>query len=245
MRIVVPMLRQSLLVCAAALPLAGLAAATASAQSYGQPYTKAADTSLRPIDHSPRQVLPIYHPPIWEGLYLGGHVGGDFGSLRPSAATNEKPDIRGIAAGLHVGYNWHVNNFVAGFEFDGNAKSTEGYRTFAGPLRVDASQDWLTSLRLRLGFAAGGTLLYVTGGYAVGNVDLGLSAPAVAVRANEVMQGYVLGGGIEWKFSPNVSARIEGLHYNFAEKQFSFPIGTVRGDGELTTIRAGLTYHFN
>ncbi len=246
MGIVPRVLRQRLLGFISAIPLAGLAASTASAQGYGEPYSRQADIPLRSIDQSPRQpVLPIYHPPIWQGLYLGGHAGGDFGSLRSSEATNEKLDIRGVTVGLHIGHTWHVNNFVAGFEIDGSTKSTEGQRSFAGPVRVDASQDWLTSMRLRLGFAAGTTLIYATGGYAFANVDLALSAPAIALRASEVVQGYVVGGGVEFKFSPNVSARIEGLHYGFGEKAFNFPNGSVRGDGELTTVRAGLSYHFN
>lgn len=241
----VPQLRHCLLNIVSVIPLAGLAPSPTTAQGYGQSHTRTIDNSHRAPDYIQSPALPIYYPPIWQGLYLGGHAGGEFGSLRSSDATNEKIDLYGVSAGLHVGYNGQVDNFVVGFEFDGNAKSTEGQRSFAGPVRFDASEHWLTSLRLRVGVAAGNTLIYATGGYAVGNVDLTISAPAIALRASEVVQGYVLGGGVEFKFSPNVSARIEGLHYGFGEKAFNFSRISLRGDGELTTIRAGMTYHFN
>ncbi len=241
MRIVSPMVRQGVLVCGFAVSLAVVSAGSASAQGYGQPYPKPAyrapptryEPSRRPIDQSPRDTLPEYRPPIWQGLYLGAHLGADF-------ATSQNA----LTGGLHLGYNWQFDHIVAGFEIDGSGKSISATENFAGG-RAEGSQDWLSSVRLRLGYATGGTLFYVTGGYAVGNFEVALSTPGASYKLNEALNGYVLGGGVEMKFSPNISGRIEALHYGFAENTYSFPIGTVKADVDYTTVRAGLTYHFN
>jgi outer membrane immunogenic protein len=217
--------------------------APALAQGYGQKVPRI--SAYRAIDQSPRDQLPLYRPNIWEGLYLGAHLGGDFGSFKAPSLAIGSIDATGAAGGLHLGYNWQFNNIVTGFEADGSTKSAAGARTFAGGGRIGGNQDWLASVRLRAGYAAGNVLVYVTGGFAVSENELRISIPGASAKATETMQGYVLGGGIEMKFAPNISGRIEALHYEFSDKAFAFPGGTVRGGVELTTVRAGLTYHFN
>lgn len=209
------------------------------AADYGRPYASPI-ASRRPIDQSPRQSswLPAYRPQIWEGLYLGGNLGADFGS-------NGADDNAGFTGGLHAGYNWQFGNFVTGVEVDGSLKSANSASGTSGAFTADAQQDWLTSMRLRLGYASGNALFYFTGGYAVGNLDVGLIGPGYSARVNETIGGYALGGGIELKFAPNVSGRLEAIHYGFGEQDFKFSAGTVRTDVELTTVRAGLTWHFN
>lgn len=214
-------------------------AAPAFAADFGRSYTSPIE-SRRPIDQSRRtsERLPLYRPQIWEGLYFGGNLGADFGSSGSASST-------GFTGGLHVGYNWQVGSFVTGMEIDGSLKSADPARATSGAFTADGQQDWLTSMRLRLGYAAGGTLFYLTGGYAVGNLDVGLTGPGYSARINETISGYALGGGIEMKFAPNVSGRLEAIHYGFGEKDFRFSAGTVRADAEFTTVRAGLTWHFN
>lgn len=247
-------------------PLGTLPDAPAAAQGYGLPYSSGSGPGpapyapprggVRPIDQSPRDTggIRLYQPSIWEGLYLGAHLGGDFGTIWATLAPDNKLDLGGVSGGLHLGYNWQRSGFVGGIEFDADGKSTDGSRTdlvpagslgSAVPLRFDGHAEWLSSARLRFGYAFGNGLLYATGGYAVGEMTVRASALGGSIKTSEVMQGYVLGGGIEWKFSPNISARLEGLHYEFAEKTFNFGPASVRGDAELTTVRAGLTYHFN
>lgn len=218
----------------------------AFAQGYGQPYAPPpAAYGRRPIDQSPRTDLPLYRPNIWQGLYVGGTIGGDWGKGWPAGYSNDAVDMSGVAGSLHVGNNWINDRFMAGFEIDMAAKSTDGSRAFAGPLRADLAHDWLASFRLRLGFTLGDAMLYATGGYAVGHLDVALTTPLASAKASESIQGWVLGGGLEMKLAPNLSGRIEGLHYGFTEKSFGFPGGSARGDANLSTVRAGVSYHFN
>ncbi|MCJ2058098.1 omptin family outer membrane protease [Methylobacterium sp. J-048] len=116
--------------------------------------------------------------------------------------------------------------------------------------------DNLTTLRGKVGLTAGQTLVYATGGLAVGNVRidttqtrLGDFGPRFDARRGDVRLGYVVGGGLEYAFSEHLSAKAEGLYYNLGsravldEPDFGYRIGTrATTDGFLT--RVGLNYRF-
>jgi opacity protein-like surface antigen len=57
--------------------------------------------------------------------------------------------------------------------------------------------------------------------------------------------GLVYGAGLEMKFAPSISARVEGLHYSYKDQTLGYgPVSTtIRQDS--TVLRAGVTYHFN
>lgn len=242
----------------AGLAVPALVSTTPSvAQGYGQPYAPPPLAADRNQASYATQDLPLYQPSIWEGLYLGAHLGGDFGRLHVAGASDDGFDMSGVTGGLHLGYNWQRQNFVAGLEFAADGKSTEGGRdgtalvsvnggpATAMPVRYDGGPEWITSMRLRLGFAMGNTLLFATGGYALADMNLSAKLPVATLSTSETMHGYVFGGGIELKLMPNMSARIEALHYEFSDKTFSDGVNSARADADLTTVRAGLTFHFN
>jgi opacity protein-like surface antigen len=72
---------------------------------------------------------------------------------------------------------------------------------------------------------------------------------ASSIGANAVLSdtlvGYAVGGGVEMKLSQHVSARLEALHYGFGDSTMQAPQGTLRIDPDVTTVRAGLTFHWN
>ena len=240
---------------AATLALAGFTVSPATGQSYGapvrygQPYQDPpAYSGRRALDGTPRRAAPApYYPParpsIWQGIYVGGHGGYSIGWATPSGGF-DTVDLSGAAIGGHVGYNSQSGNWVLGLEADGTWNDTSGVRTFGGPVRVDAHADWTSSLRARIGYSFGNVLLYATGGAAFGGFDIGVSQVGIASRAGETVFGYVAGGGLEMKLAPDWSARIEALHYGFDDKSFRFATGGVPVDLGITTVRAGLTFHF-
>lgn len=154
-----------------------------------------------------------YLPPItWTGFYFGGHVGAAF-------ADNEDVDIiddADVLAGFHLGVNWQTpRNFVVGVE--GDVDFIDGI-------------DYLATVRGRLGYAAGPTLAYITGGAAF----LGAQDEA----GDDITDtGYVAGLGIEHKLRENISIGAEALYYGFD--------GEDNGDeNNFWAARARLTYHF-
>ena len=123
-------------------------------------------------------------------------------------------------AGLHVGYNWQKpSGFVWGLEGD---------VSFADDI------DYLASIRGRLGYAAGATLFYATGGWAFLGVE-------DYFGDDETLNGWVAGLGIEHKLRQNVSLGLEGLYYNFDEEN---NYGYSDDEADFWTVRARLTYHF-
>jgi outer membrane immunogenic protein len=213
-----------------------------------EPYARVG--ARRPLDGTPRRGSPrpvAYAPPprpsIWQGIYLGAHGGYSFASATPSQSF-DTVDMSGGAAGGHMGVNLQSGNLVIGLEADGTWHDASGSRSFAGPAYVDAFADWTASFRGRLGYAFGNVLVYATGGAALGGFDIGVASGGTASRMSDTVLGYAVGGGLEMEFSPEWSGRIEALHYGFSEKTFQFATGSVPVDLGVTTVRAGLTFHF-
>lgn len=226
----------ALAAAAVALPL--IATGPANAADLGPSY----DPRFRPIDRSPRYYTP---PPVWQGLYIGGHLGYGWGDAVPDGFASSKIELSGITGGLHAGYNWQIGNVVAGLEIDGSLARIDGDRNIIGPVSIDAKHDWLSSGRVRLGYAWNNILFYGTGGVAYGGLRAGYSSPLLSESVSNTQFGWVAGGGVEMKFTDMISGRIEALHYGFGDKTFNYSIGSTSIDADVTTVRAGLSLHFN
>ncbi|HXZ17964.1 MAG TPA: outer membrane beta-barrel protein, partial [Roseiarcus sp.] len=146
--------------------------------------------------------------------------------------------------------------------------------TFVGG-NYSRSIDYLGTVRGRVGLVLKPTVLaYATAGLAYGGVSFsGQSVDADITRTNTVAgagfggsslsdtrAGYAVGGGVEWMFLPNWSAKAEYLYYGLG----SFTTNTPNLEARLTTgavfantaaiengridghvLRAGVNYHFN
>ena len=74
-------------------------------------------------------------------------------------------------------------------------------------------------MRGRVGLISGPVLLYATGGLAYGQAQLNanLVSPATftfPASASATKTGWIAGGGAEWAFAGNWSAKLEGLYYD-------------------------------
>jgi outer membrane immunogenic protein len=179
-------------------------------------------------------------PPIWTGVYLGLHAGGGWGRIGGSD-VDVSISPRGALGGVHAGYNFQSGNLVFGAEGDFSAANLDGART-DGLERVDVSTSYLASLRGRLGFTTGPALLYVTGGVAFTNWKLRATDGVDTFSASGRDTGWVVGGGAEFMFASNWSARLEGLHYRFSLDHPDAFDASPRY--RVNALRAGLTYKF-
>ncbi len=130
------------------------------------------------------------------------------------------------------------------------------------------SLDYLGTVHARVGYLVAPTLLvYGTGGLAYGGINLNTSVgqfattPAFApgfggASASSTRVGWTAGGGLEWMFLPNWSAKLEYLYYDLGSVNASVPLGggnpLLYSSALLTTasfngqiVRVGLNYHFN
>jgi outer membrane immunogenic protein len=137
----------------------------------------------------------------------------------------------GVLGGVQAGYNWQINNWLFGLEGDAQGTSLKSSSSNANtfPLVGGGTDplvtytfasrlDWLATVRGRVGVTSGPALFYVTGGGAFGGVrtttdGVGpVNAFPSSTSSNQA--GWTAGGGVEWGFAPQWSAKAEGLYYD-------------------------------
>ncbi len=216
----------------------------------------AADVAIRKAP--PPAVAPVWAP-TWTGFYIGGDIGGGWSRFHGdhvSELGNLTVKPSGAVAGVHAGYNWQLGaapwgSWVVGIEGDLTGTFGSKWSRYTGSGATSGLYghlNGLASIRGRLGFAFDRTLIYATGGVAfaprAADAQTSLLAAGSGYRTRDVTGG-VVGGGIEWKYNPNLSFRLEGLHYIFNEKTnaSTTEIRTV-GLDHASVIRVGFSYHF-
>ena len=189
------------------------------------------------------------------------------------------------------------NNLVFGFEADiqGVVSTGNTTRTFnkiaplsnggsvLNSMNANGNMDFFGTVRGRIGYLAMPNLLvYGTGGLAYGNVsysvnlaqyglDASGAASQIALGSNSysnVQVGWTAGGGAEWMFMPNWSAKVEYLYYDLGSNNLqintsatalnanavvptvssstAFYTGsTINGHPTGNLVRAGVNYHLS
>jgi outer membrane immunogenic protein len=201
------------------------------------------------------------------GFIGGGQVGYDwqvpFNGM--GFVTGVEADIQGIATS---GGNQTRNSFIP---------FAEGNNSIWNSVRGSANLQYLGTVRGRLGYLVTPTLLvYGTGGLAYGGVSANISQSQIVNFSNglsgiaafgnasysNTQVGYTAGGGVEWMFLPNWSAKAEYLYYNLGNVSMTSVMtasgiwGNTYGPTTWTSstanttisgnlVRAGVNYHFN
>jgi outer membrane immunogenic protein len=218
------------------LLLAGVALSVATAAS-------AADMQARPYSKAPpAMVSPAYN---WSGFYIGAMGGYGWGS--------DDSDGSGGFGGGTVGYNWQFpgSQFVFGVEVDAAGASIKDSFTedLGGGLLVtqDSKINSFGSVTGRAGFAMDAALIYAKGGYAWANNKATISVPLLGASSSDskTHSGYTLGGGLEYMFAPNWSAKGEYMFTSLGSETYNL-LGDQLASGNLDfhTIKVGVNYHF-
>jgi outer membrane immunogenic protein len=210
--------------------------------------------------------LPVKAPPVpiaiydWTGFYIGVAGGGSLGtSTHIDAATGLGDtlgyNVRGGLVGGTLGYNWQVSNFVFGFEGDASWVGEYGSHPDDGLAGNPAfasftKETWVATARGRAGYAVDNLLFYGTGGYAAAGVEAGVkdaNTGALLASATSTRSGWAAGGGLEWGFAPNWSAKFEWVYMKFESAAFN----TLAAEGPRSSVpfddnvvRAGINYRF-
>jgi outer membrane immunogenic protein len=213
----------------------------------------AADLPARTYTKAPAYApAPIYN---WTGFYIGGHLGGAFnGNNGFSGAGLVTSNNNGaFLGGLQGGADYQfAPTWVVGIEAQYSwLGSSNNSTVFPGVGTFNMNQRGLGSVTGRLGYTWGPTLLYAKGGYAYSDNSQSLMLGGVGVpftTNGNHHNGYTVGGGLEYMFAQNWSAKIEYQYYNFGKTSFVTPValtafGSTRNDEH--TVKAGLNYHFN
>lgn len=196
----------------------------------------------------------------WSGFYVGAHVGYGWGTgesfvANPARTTSfgASVDTTGFIAGGQAGFNLQLHSLVIGVEADISGSDVSGDTQFTGffaPSTTDAGYDvnWLATIRGRLGFTAGKFLVYGTGGVAYADIESNFQVGGGAGRPggtfSETRQGYVVGGGLEYALSRNISLKAEYLYIELEDKEYRLTSGWFGSDLTLETARIGVNYRF-
>jgi len=202
----------------------------------------AADLSVAPLYKAPpAEVAQIYN---WTGFYVGINGGGGWGhSYWNANATGV--NLSGSLIGGTAGYNWQTGHAVFGLEGDLDWADLSGSSTTTGcPAGCSTNDNWLSTVRGRVGYAFGGVLPYVTGGLAVGDIQASTPGFPGATNTNA---GWTLGGGVEFALPGNWSAKAEYLHVDLGRFNCGTNCGTATTDNVSmhdNVFRAGVNYRF-
>lgn len=203
-------------------------------------------------------------PPGWTGPY-GGIVGGfgvghsdqtDPGAVPLPVASLLTFDghysLSGGFVGGTLGYNWQRGAWVYGLEGDFSWADLSGSSGVCGngaapPHPCGTKLDALGTFRGRLGYATGANndwLFYATGGLAIGDVK-GWDAFGPTF-GNDWRAGWTVGAGVETRFAPNWTAKLEYLYVDLGNAQVFNSLPGVPESVSLTAnlVRAGVNYSF-
>lgn len=227
----------------------------------------------------------------WSGFYIGANGGYGFSDGESSEITVFNPagialpttsplryglEPEGGFGGGQVGYNHQFGALVVGVEADIQASdiNDDSRTTFVNPgdpnvispfdYNASIDIDWFGTVRGRLGYAYDRTLLYLTGGYAYGEVsysalyDFPPPGPGQSfgtAKFSDRKDGYVLGAGVEHEFCENISLKVEYQYIDLGDHDVSgelfFRDGRASGetfrsevDVDFHTVRVGLNYKF-
>jgi len=215
----------------------------------------AADLGARMPYKAPPPVAAVW---TWTGFYVGINGGYGWGNSRwdllPGGLGDGKHSPDGGTIGGQIGYNWQFGNWVVGLEAQGNWADFHGSHN--SPLFLLPSVTNRTKIDAfglftgKVGYAFNNVLVYATGGAAVQSVDYDRRftvGGATISTADETRWGATVGAGLEYAFTPNISAGVQYNHLFMGRKDISFaplPNATerVRLDSDVFTGR--VNYRF-
>jgi outer membrane immunogenic protein len=230
---------------------------------------------------------------IWGGFYAGINAGYGWNDSRPielftddvtplnfgDATTPSRGTIGDIALkgpffGGQAGYNHLWGAFLLGVEVDfqysgmrnqlaGTFTNPNGTFPIVGNANLDIG--WFGTVRGRLGVTRDNWLVYVTGGWAFGQVDAKLHAFEVGGGAlfegrlsSRTRSGFAAGGGLEYGLGPRASLKVEYQYIDLGEIDAVAPVTLLVGgaptgetarlgsiDIKFHTVRVGLNYKFD
>lgn len=150
-----------------------------------------------------------------DGFYAGGYVARDFewGPLVVGASAN-------------IAYSW-----------------MEGEGAAPDPFDIATRVNYFGLVRGRAGLGLGRFLVYGTGGYAFG--DLEIDNRSAGLNASQTLSGIAMGGGIEFKWNSAMALKVEYLKVDFDEAEFtSLPAGQTTVDPEMDIWKVGFVRRF-
>ena len=226
----------------------------------------AADMPLPgPAPIPPNSYYPVAPPLSWGGFYFGVNGGYGFGNshwTNAGVSTGNFATTGGLAGGT-AGFNYAgFGGFLVGVEGDLDWSGLKGSSSTAACVGLGAAagttcqtkSEWLSTARVRVGYAFDRILVFGTAGAALADLRVGLNPQATFVTLGPQV-GWTAGGGLEFAFTENWTAKVEYLYVGLGT--VACPSGTICSlvnpagvsHASITlnesVVRAGVNYRFN
>ncbi len=193
---------------------------------------------------------PPLAPPAgydWTGFYVGGHVGYGWADGKTTNINGTRPfppgeqstsSEEGVFGGPQLGFNYQfAQHWLIGVEGDYSWSDISGTTsrfstvppfTATRFLTTNSKIEWLATLTGRFGYAVDNWLFYGKGGAAWGHFEVNSQTTnpvagtlQTTVSGGETRTGWTAGGGVEWGFLGNWSARLEYDYIDFGSQTVS------------------------
>jgi outer membrane immunogenic protein len=214
----------------------------------------------------------------WTSCYLGAHAGGgraskeltdpvqlvqnSFSAARvTTGVTTANLSPTGAVVGGQIGCDYQfASSWVVGIEGAASGATIKGSTSVALPLGfpgdsalVTARTDFIPSVTARLGYAMDRWLLYVKGGAAWAGDKYSITGSFTGTPFDfeglDTRTGWIAGGGVEWAFFDNWSARLEYDYYQFGHGNVLMSdspnvlSGVVDVRQSVQAVKFGLNFH--
>jgi len=215
----------------------------------------------------------------WTGPYVGGSVGYGWGEQNfkdgsfiedgdtqysfpgSDAVTKSKPNLDSAFGGLQAGYNYRNNNTLLGIDLSikGGSFDTNYQGTPEFDFTAKSKMNWISTGKVKAGLFIDETLVYATGGLALGREKISLhdnyldrSPPySIDTSNSKTRTGWVIGLGAEHPISKNLTAKIDYEHIDFGDENFKMHEGdagwqtiNIKASDKFDMLSVGLNYHF-
>jgi outer membrane immunogenic protein len=166
----------------------------------------------------------------WTGAYVGGHAGVAMPRANPFKSG------KGLALGGQAGYDYDLGSVVIGGEVEITHLGDTEVKVPNGHLK----ERWRAAAKAKAGVKLDQTLVYGTAGLTVTSLrdSNGVTGP------DGMKEGYLLGAGVEHRFTPKVSAKVE-YDYVATDDVRTFSAGrSSHTDLSDHVIKGGVNYRF-
>jgi outer membrane immunogenic protein len=186
-----------------------------------------------------------------DGLDVGGEATELSGFNLPLAQVQEN----GFLFGGQAGYNIQSGMWVFGIEGDISGTNLKGTAPCLLVLACNAQSDWIATLAGRVGVTYDRALFFLKGGAAWADVKYGASLNLGSLATfntsvSDTRFGWMIGTGVEYAITQNLSAKIEYNYLDFGSKNYNFnlaPLPVTLGvdiDQKIHLVKGGLNLHF-
>ncbi len=181
-------------------------------------------------------------PVTFQGLIVSPDVSYDTLDLGDAGAQLlEDPD--GFRAGAELGYDWQRGNLMFGIVGDATYSWIDGGGDNAGEGIFSSDLNYMGTLRGRLGVAFDRLLIYGTGGYAFGELEV--TNDVAGISDKNALSGWAAGGGIEYVWNKSITLRGEYIRLDYGSESYtSLPAGSQDLSAGMNMFNFGLVTRY-